>query len=725
MSLLPKFTDAGKALQLRALDGEEIRFTKIQMGSGNLGETSYKTFNALLEPKVTIPITDITISDGYAAIRGYFNNEKLTEGFYYRELGLFAQDPDDSSKEILYCYGNSGEHASYIAEPGSVLIERSIKIIAVVDDAENVSAVINGSAVYVDFVELRKSIEAHNSDRNAHSDMFGQSLTCHFDCSTTEDETLRNGTIEHPYKTIDEFFLSFGGETIPNTVKELYLKFKNTGTYRYGDLYINGGSLDTVSIIGYGSGSARPKFDFEIALSYLRRVYIVDIEFKFNNSREDTISFYECDNVYVRNVDANHFAQVSHFIQAQSSGLNIKNVASTNVSYSVFAGDASRVTIEFCNFDSKNADISLANSTAFLYCDDELTFDKSSDSLIFTSETIRKITDGVFIDHLDKKDNPHNVSLSQAQRVGGTIDVSHGGTGQTQLTSGAILKGNGTGNVSFLSGTGALYSSSNNSPQFGTLPVSCGGTGLATLTKGSLLKGNGTGVVDGVKGTGALYATTEGAPLFGTLPVSCGGTGRNTLTAKGVLLGNGASGVNAVTNAAGAFHSNGTDSPGFGTLPVSSGGTGQTTLASGGILKGNGTGGVGVIRGTGALYATASGSPSFGVLPISCGGTGQSSIFSQLNSEVTNGVHRGAYVFPGSNILLLWGRVDVEAGYTYDNYFNSWHGAEFNDANYVLIFTNHDISNSDVTKYADHFHIEKQTIGARVGDWFAIGMLKS
>ena len=50
MPLLPKFTDAGKALQLRALDGEEIKFTKIQMGSGILGETNYKTLIGLLDP---------------------------------------------------------------------------------------------------------------------------------------------------------------------------------------------------------------------------------------------------------------------------------------------------------------------------------------------------------------------------------------------------------------------------------------------------------------------------------------------------------------------------------------------------------------------------------------------------------------------------------------------------------------------------------------------------
>ena len=95
MSHLPRFTNAGKALQLRALDGERIVFTKMQIGQGELGDTSIRNLTQLIDPKETIPINSIRVEDGYAAVRGYFKNSAVTEGFYYRELGLFAQDPDD------------------------------------------------------------------------------------------------------------------------------------------------------------------------------------------------------------------------------------------------------------------------------------------------------------------------------------------------------------------------------------------------------------------------------------------------------------------------------------------------------------------------------------------------------------------------------------------------------------------------------------------------------
>lgn len=61
------------------------------------------------------------------------------------------------------------------------------------------------------------------------------------------------------------------------------------------------------------------------------------------------------------------------------------------------------------------------------------------------------------------------------------LGVENGGTGKNSITSGALVKGNGTNAVGEVIGTGALYSETSGSPQFGTLPVNCGGTGVVTL----------------------------------------------------------------------------------------------------------------------------------------------------------------------------------------------------------------------------------------------------
>lgn len=70
-------------------------------------------------------------------------------------------------------------------------------------------------------------------------------------------------------------------------------------------------------------------------------------------------------------------------------------------------------------------------------------------------------------------------NLAQAvQKLG----VANGGTGKTSITDGAIVVGNGTDAVDELTGTGALYATTNKNPQFGTLPPSCGGTGVTSLS---------------------------------------------------------------------------------------------------------------------------------------------------------------------------------------------------------------------------------------------------
>lgn len=80
----------------------------------------------------------------------------------------------------------------------------------------------------------------------------------------------------------------------------------------------------------------------------------------------------------------------------------------------------------------------------------------------------------------------------------GICPVSYGGTGDSSLTAGGILIGNGTNAVTTLS----------------TLTVAKGGTGSTSFTSGNILIGNGTNAV-----------TT-----LSTLPVANGGTGATTVS---------------------------------------------------------------------------------------------------------------------------------------------------------------------------------------------------
>lgn len=147
------FTDRGRALQAKAMTGAALNFTKLQMGSGSLGGQSQITLRNLIDPKVTINISEITRDTNYATIKGNFSNADISTGFYWRELGVFAQDPDLG--EILYCYGNAGALAEYIPPQSSEIIEKTVSLSVIVGNASQVTATINTSLVFAKIEDLK------------------------------------------------------------------------------------------------------------------------------------------------------------------------------------------------------------------------------------------------------------------------------------------------------------------------------------------------------------------------------------------------------------------------------------------------------------------------------------------------------------------------------------------------------------------------------------------
>lgn len=153
----PVFTNAGKALQMRSLAGETLTFTSIRLGDGQLTSQSVAELTSLMNTIVSVPITSAKRTDKYYFIKGSFTNQALSAGFYWREIGVYAVDPDhpdDRSKDILYCYQNAYNLAEYIASSGSEIIEKVIKINVFVGNAEQVSAVIDSSVIYLTQADL-------------------------------------------------------------------------------------------------------------------------------------------------------------------------------------------------------------------------------------------------------------------------------------------------------------------------------------------------------------------------------------------------------------------------------------------------------------------------------------------------------------------------------------------------------------------------------------------
>lgn len=142
-----RLTKAGILAAAKALAGETIVFTKITMGDGDPEPgTDLDDLQAVVSPRVDIDITRTAIfGDSVACLGGVFTNNTQHDGFYWRELGLYCQDPDEG--EILFSYAYSGEIAEYIPASGSAtLVEKNIDILTNVGNTATMKVYISPDA---------------------------------------------------------------------------------------------------------------------------------------------------------------------------------------------------------------------------------------------------------------------------------------------------------------------------------------------------------------------------------------------------------------------------------------------------------------------------------------------------------------------------------------------------------------------------------------------------
>ena len=163
--MTPNLTDAGKNLLLRALTGETITFTKIQLGNGPAQDA--KAATGLVNPLLTVELSKIEVGEEYVTLTAAFNNGTVASGFHITEAGFFAKDPDDESRELLYALGNEDESiADYVPNNANRILEMEFNALLFIGDAENVAAAINSSLVYAsatEFLEHTGNVEnPHN-----------------------------------------------------------------------------------------------------------------------------------------------------------------------------------------------------------------------------------------------------------------------------------------------------------------------------------------------------------------------------------------------------------------------------------------------------------------------------------------------------------------------------------------------------------------------------------
>lgn len=165
-----QLTNKGIALQAKVQAGTELEITKLKLGSGVVPSgTDIKTLTDLITPEQNLGIGGTEAVGDYCKVSATISNSGLEAGYYVRELGVFAQDPDEG--EILYLYATDGAPDYLPAGGGSTVISQEFNVMIAVNDTDNVSVEIaSDTLATMGYVLLQ--IQQHDNNANAHEAAF-------------------------------------------------------------------------------------------------------------------------------------------------------------------------------------------------------------------------------------------------------------------------------------------------------------------------------------------------------------------------------------------------------------------------------------------------------------------------------------------------------------------------------------------------------------------------
>lgn len=167
---VPQLTDYGMSLLIRAIGGEQITFTRMAIGNGDVpAGTDPASLNNLINEQLSFGIASIEAADtGSVRIIGRFDSTEIVNDFRWKELGIFCKGEDDVEK--LYAYCNDGNNAGMLkANASDVTAEQSVGLIVEVGTASSVTAIIAPSVLYVQQSEFDAHLQAsnpHGIDKN-------------------------------------------------------------------------------------------------------------------------------------------------------------------------------------------------------------------------------------------------------------------------------------------------------------------------------------------------------------------------------------------------------------------------------------------------------------------------------------------------------------------------------------------------------------------------------
>lgn len=159
-------TVKGRALDAKVIAGKtKLTLTKFKTGDGS--PVDLENLTDLVSPQQVIPISSLTPkANGEADVEGIMTNAGLENGYFFKEWGLFAQDPDEG--EILYQVLIDANPDYWLADGSATALSTELHLTIAIKDADSVSATIDPSGLV-----SQSDLTAHDTSDSAHEKRFG------------------------------------------------------------------------------------------------------------------------------------------------------------------------------------------------------------------------------------------------------------------------------------------------------------------------------------------------------------------------------------------------------------------------------------------------------------------------------------------------------------------------------------------------------------------------
>ncbi len=162
-----RLTNYGRELIARSqATGKKLQYIKLVTGDGQLDNQNIDTMTSVLSPKLECPFTSNGefVGDGQFRIEFAVGNSTVNNGFFARELGVYANlEGESDAAAKMIAYSNGGNYASYIPSKETPINSKVFSLDVVIGNSTNVT-VNKIDAAYL----TRGALDAHNRDTSAH-----------------------------------------------------------------------------------------------------------------------------------------------------------------------------------------------------------------------------------------------------------------------------------------------------------------------------------------------------------------------------------------------------------------------------------------------------------------------------------------------------------------------------------------------------------------------------